>query len=240
MIENNRLFGAQHFFVYTMDTTKFPLHVTTTHVLQYYIKLGLVTIVPWPWPQALNLQHPVYNGQVLAFTDCLYRNLWSSSHITHLDLDEVMVARKSGTWQGLVNNYNSKTLCAIVLRNVFFFTIRENDNTFSDDPDVNSDKYQILSLLKTLRNRKIWGFTRRSKYIAMTKSLIIQSVHKPTCIQGTNTVYPPTDAALLHHYRQQNIFEAGKDAPVADREMHKYNITIKKRFIRACRAVGIA
>lgn len=77
-IEYHSLIGVDHFFLYNNNSTDNYLEV-----LDEYIKIGLVTLVEWPYKQA----------QIEAYKD-FYDHYWSESQwVSFLDIDEFFVPK---------------------------------------------------------------------------------------------------------------------------------------------------
>ena len=100
MLEANQIFGAQHFVIYNYSCGS-----NIGHYLRQYMQEGLADIIPWSLPLQPHTNTTIdlyYYGQLAAYTDCVYRNLYRSRYVIFLDLDEILVPRSVGSWFGLL------------------------------------------------------------------------------------------------------------------------------------------
>ena len=79
-IEFNRIVGVEHFYMYNNNSTDDYLHV-----LEDYIKHGIVTLVDWPYEQ----------GQISAYKECIKKYSDETEWIAFIDIDEFIVPNET-------------------------------------------------------------------------------------------------------------------------------------------------
>ena len=228
-IEVNRMFGVDHFVFYNLT-----MGANVNRYLRYYMSTGTVEVIQWHLPRgnATDSYGGVhYFAQVTAYQDCLLRSLQQAIYISFTDLDELIVPRVPGNWSNLMKRYQHELTnkCSLLIRNAFFRI------DWSSDPDLEKNTsvktYKINTLLKTLREFKIWKSGSRSKYIAKVSHLVQPGIHFPLICRkkiGRWFTAETTDA-LLHHYRSWEDASVHDDA-VRDTFMVKYAGTIVQRI----------
>lgn len=106
-LEMFKLLGAQHVAIY-----KSSCNADTQKVLDYYVKAGLVEIIPWPitqyikvsrgWQPTVSPGDLHYFGQIAALNDCVYRFMYKTQYVVLQDLDEVIVPVTVDSWTELL------------------------------------------------------------------------------------------------------------------------------------------
>lgn len=196
-IELNKILGVEKFIAYVTDVTKHAMNV-----LNYYVLKGVVTVLPWRLPHTLSdmsLKLVHYNGQIAALNDCLYRSKGKSKYITSIDLDELIIPQMDThvTWSDLMS---SLPISDVYIFQCSFFTKRKKcgvNNKCRDSLIIDSNVY---------RDNIVLTPPRRSKYIALTSSLITMGIHKVANLSDNSCRFVvPMRLALLHHYRQKRI-----------------------------------
>lgn len=115
-IELNRIFGAEHFFIYNVSMSQ-----NVDRVLRSYQDVdSFVTIVQWP----IEGIKTWYFGQVTAISDCIYRNRNISRFVIVTDADEVIVPAMHNNWWDMLHDVASN----VSLRDTDF----ENKDKFSN------------------------------------------------------------------------------------------------------------
>ena len=228
-IEVNRMFGVDYFVFYNLS-----MGVNVDRYLRYYMSTGTVEVIQWHLPcgNATDSYGGVhYFAQVTAYQDCLLRSLRRATYISFTDLDELIVPRVPGNWPNLMKRYQHELAnkCSLLIRNAFFRI------DWSSDPEVEKytsvRTYKINTLLKTLREFKIWNSGSRSKYIAKVSHLVQPGIHFPLiCRKNVARWFTAeTTDALLHHYRSWEDASVHDDA-VRDTFMVKHVGTIVERI----------
>ena len=237
------MFGAGHFVFYNYSTG--PLVRT---FLDSYSREGLVTVVPWPLPVAVDVWPPVkdvdpaihYFGQLAALNDCLYRCLGRSRLAVFTDLDEILVPRAHGDWISMLNNVSGGLHPAAafpgeyLVRSSFFRTDWPSDDEGVPRPAVD---LHLLTLTKTRRETTINPWSERSKYAVWTKAVQSVGVHDVLeMMPGAQTVLIDHPVALVHHYRTWIDTDFDANPPVVDRSMRRFTDEIVAR-VRSRNAV---
>ena len=78
-IEYHKLVGVEHFYLYNNMSQDDYIDI-----LDYYVKLGIVSIIDWPYVQA----------QISAYKDCIEKYRSESQWIGFIDIDEFIVPIK--------------------------------------------------------------------------------------------------------------------------------------------------
>ncbi|XP_045181783.2 beta-1,4-galactosyltransferase galt-1-like [Mercenaria mercenaria] len=199
-IELNKILGAEKFIVYNYSS-----NVNVQHVLDFYSKKGITTIIQWQLPKERESNSveskPVgvhYFGQVAALNDCLFRNKYNSEFIVNLDLDEFIIphAENVTSWIEILETLKHDAP-SYIFRNTFFK--KEWDNAEIEIPNKTlADKYHLVTLQKVQHEKKIYTTGQRSKYLVRTSQVSRIMIHTAS---GVYNMPVPTDVALLHHYR---------------------------------------
>ena len=238
-IELDRMLGADRFYVYNHSTGS---HLT--EVLSGYNADGsdLVRVVPWRVPVKVYAKPPNtcvdlhYYGQVPALQDCLYRNMFKSRYVVFADFDEVIVPRRfeHRDWMTMIEALaatagRAKKIGGFVFKNTFFRTDWPNDTRVAADVRVASRR--ITSLLTTQRERKIYPWKWRSKFIVRPELVVAVGIHEVAKVidDDVGVLDVDEDDGLLHHYRDREGDPPMKN--VTDRHMHRYYEEIIWRLV---------
>ncbi|XP_026225108.1 uncharacterized protein LOC113168266 isoform X2 [Anabas testudineus] len=84
----------------------------TQNILDYYIKKGLVEVIPWSWSKYLKVSQGFmpfkdpgdlhYYGQIPALNDCVYRYMYQSRYVALHDIDELILPQSVSSWLELL------------------------------------------------------------------------------------------------------------------------------------------
>ncbi|CAJ0592046.1 unnamed protein product [Cylicocyclus nassatus] len=88
-MELNRILGVDHVVVYINETEAFT-HLS--EAIAFYKKSNFLEVIHLPIP--LRDDQIWYHGQLVAVTDCLYRNMGVSRFVAFQDLDEFLIPQK--------------------------------------------------------------------------------------------------------------------------------------------------
>lgn len=129
-IETNRLLGVDIIDMYIDKLSK-----ETAAVLQNYRDRGLVRLYSVP---IRNKEYKTLwqrrRDHVITYNDCLYRNIMETEFIIPLDVDEIILPKKSGNLAQLIINlsenygWDETQYSAMMIRNVFFFDFLQGVN----------------------------------------------------------------------------------------------------------------
>ena len=235
-IELNRMFGAQRFLFYNYSTGS-----DVDRYIRSYVKEGLAEVIQWnppvkvdQWPPIKTKPEVHYFAQLAALNDCLYRNMYKSRYLVFSDLDEIIVPKAHHTWKELLarlhKDYKQKRFSKFAAFNfqcVFFRTDWPDDGNVTSLPAAR--KYGLLSLLKTKRERDVFPWGMRSKFILDPLKVAVVGIHNVWRFIANrymeNNVQ--ADMGLVHHYR---YWAEPADGPwVVDDSLHKYTDVILSR-----------
>ena len=234
MIETNRLLGARRLVFYN--------HSTGSDLDQYlrsYVKDGVVDVIQWripvrvdTWPRT-EVVDIHYFGQLAALNDCLYRNMYKSRFLVFSDLDELIVPKVHANWKGVLGSVQEQQRMrkfnkfgAFLFQCVFFRTDWPSDPNATAIPDAN--QYNILTLLKTKREKDIFPWGMRSKYIADPLKVEMVGIHNIWKFVANRYMEfnVPASLGLLHHYR---FWEESSNEWTVDKTLHKFTDIIISR-----------
>ncbi|KAK3086514.1 hypothetical protein FSP39_019480 [Pinctada imbricata] len=201
MVELNRILGADRIVFYN--------HTTNTNVesvLEHYKKLGIVDVHQWnlpmgvdTWPRRNPNVEVHYFAQISALNDCLNRERYKSDFLVYQDLDEFIIPRKVKNWTELFSKLPGGK-SSYMFRNTFFRKDFKEDANFTLQSIAT--KYKLVTLLKQVREAKIFTRKHRSKYIINPRKIEILGIHSATRFRiGGGEYFVDPSEALLHHYR---------------------------------------
>ena len=244
-MELNQIFGADHFIVYnSLDNSSIPnygrfhsssgvsgLHSAPIQAyLDYYTQKRLASVHSWKLPEEVHGKVH-YFGQMAALNDCLYKNRYSSKYIVCSDIDEIIVPQKTNSWTELlweVTPKNANTIGSYSFQNVFFKANGYSDNAYAHNPIAK--EYNILSLLKTQREKEAYNHRNRSKLIVMPERVSVAGIHYVHEFID-NFYYEKNitnSQAMLYHYRHHSPSRDAKT--IHDRHMHQLAEQIVNRI----------
>ena len=218
MVETNRILGANRFVFYNHSSSS-----VIQSYLKQYVNDGTAEVISWDLPVARHSTVDIYyHGQLAAYSDCLYRSLYGTRYIVFLDLDEVIVPRKSSNWADVLRHAATKDalpVCAFSFRNAFFRTEWPSDDRVVKNATI--CEFRINSLLKSKREKTIYPHLQRSKCIYDVRYLEIPGIHQPwKCLEKSLSYHVTPREGLLHHYRSWQEPDVKKW--VLDRTLHRY------------------
>ena len=184
-IELTRLLGTTHFIFYA-----FQIDNSIADVLNYYIKRGIATVIPWDVP--VRSKQIWYNGQLVAINDCLYRNMGKFEYIAFNDIDEFMVPHKFRDWIGMVKSVptnKTKGMSGFTFQSAFF------------DQALRESEDEVYNL-ESVRRTNIFSRVRTKSMVKPERifELGIHHISKPIEEEYSPVRMDP-QTAFLHHYR---------------------------------------
>ena len=119
-IELSQLLGADHFYMYN-----FSIPMEVSQILDYYRKIGLVSVLPFAFPVGVRNTDVWYHGQLLANNDCLYRSMPHYDLVAFNDLDEFIVPRGgegdiARSWREAFSSLLIDDKCGFSFQSAFF------------------------------------------------------------------------------------------------------------------------
>ena len=234
-IEVDRVFGSNRFIFYNHSSGP-----DLGRYLRSYIDDGIVDVVQWrlpvhvdTWPPSAQEVDVHYFGQLAALNDCLYRSMFHSQMVVFTDMDEFIVPKRHKDWRDMVAFLHHKgqgTAATYVFQNAFFRTEWGDDTgSLSSSERDAMNSYRIMSLSKTKRERYIYPWGMRSKFICDPLKVEMVGVHNIWRFVNDSftELDVPADIGLLHHYRSWN--KPQEENSVLDRSMHTYHDVIISR-----------
>lgn len=133
-------------------------------VLEYYSAQGIASVRDAPRPLAASLWQR-RRDHLLAYNDCLYRNLRISKYIVPLDIDEMIVPRNVRTWSQLLEDLQplekeAPGAASLAVSNAFFF----------DSFNVDYTTTEITNKMKRSFPESKYNLKERRKYGEQNKS----------------------------------------------------------------------
>uniref|UniRef100_A0A1I8GPH4 Glycosyltransferase family 92 protein n=1 Tax=Macrostomum lignano TaxID=282301 RepID=A0A1I8GPH4_9PLAT len=235
-LELNRLFGADHFFVYKHSTSR-----RVTELLSNKHFASDVTVLPFQPPLKVDVdpQPPgyvvelKYFGQCAMLQDCLMRAAAQYEFAVFTDMDEVIVPRgeRFRSWRDLTRAFMSDgSIGGLAFKNAFFRLEWASDPEVSRNATITGLK--LSALLKLRREAEIYSPISRSKMIAQPHHVRILGVHNVwRYFNGRSTEYVKFETAGLHHYRSWGRGLEKKS--VRDPAMLLYKEQLIARVLRA-------
>ena len=230
MIETNRFFGAERFMFYNLASRR-----NTLNLLKYYQNRDVVDIVNFTLPinsktnKTINIH---YHGQLVSLLDCVYRNIYKSNFVTHLDVDEVIMPHHAelNSLSKIANYFigkNNKT-CSCIFHVAFYSSKR----TVPSPLNLAEIGRHVMFLNRTLREGDIWDIPRRSKSIVDASKVIMPGIHFVRRCEGTKSdaVEVAPSIGILHHYRDANARYANRNKRVEDTFSRKFISDVTERI----------
>jgi hypothetical protein len=192
-IEMNRIFGADHFYLY--DYTAGEINPMLKSVWNYYSRndsqgKSIVSIMKWIHPPSYEDSDVYYHLQLLNIQHCLHRAMLESKYTIFHDLDELFVPVKTSSWSEFVQQigfHGNDDRCSICFPMVYF--------RHEQSRNGNNKSHYFTDVLSTVHNRDI------GKCITRTAYVYEMAVHgSGACIEGYKAAAMTGDIALIHHY----------------------------------------
>ena len=225
-IELSRLLGADHVTFYDYE-----LSSSTLALLEYYSSIERVTLLPWKLSAHIDLL-VWYHAQLVAVSDCLYRNMALSRYVVFMDLDEYIVPYEFTSWHDMAQALGTNATCAFQVNSVFV------------DPYFQDRVSEPANSLRTLTNTWRTHVTSRvrTKCIVAPQLVFEAGIHhvsKPVLARyETRRVDYPQ--ALLHHHRlclsnfNMNCVDMVRD----DVLPRRYTSVLQQRYARKLQQFG--
>ncbi|ELT90068.1 hypothetical protein CAPTEDRAFT_184854 [Capitella teleta] len=209
----NRVFGGDHFVMYTLPSTE-EIHT----YLQPLVDTGLLEIHSWDLDIASG-DTEENHSQKAAINECMYRYMYSSNRIVMLDFDEFPTPHSEENWHDVIANSPCANKSAAYFRNAFFPRQAFSDNSHSD--------LHLTSLLQTRRANETYRCPLRSKLVINPRHVLICVVHHVSKFVGNfasrRECCMPEEQGFLHHYRfwpyKEDPITKESDGVITDRRM---------------------
>ncbi|ELU02347.1 hypothetical protein CAPTEDRAFT_222031 [Capitella teleta] len=217
----NRVFGGEHFVIYTLPSTD-----EIRKYLQPLVASGLLEIHLFDMVLPANETTENHN-QKAVINECVYRHMYTSKRLVMIDFDEFPTPHSKDNWQDLINTSPCAKESAVYFKNRFFPMQLTGKNVSHSD-------ILVTALEKNLQTKESFQCPVRSKVIINPRHVHMCTVHSVhTYISGvtrTGTCCMPEDLGHLHHYREWGKFTQKKtteaDGLVTDHRMWHFESKI--------------
>ncbi|ELU09756.1 hypothetical protein CAPTEDRAFT_216712 [Capitella teleta] len=110
----NRVFGGEHFVIYTLPSTD-----EIRKYLQPLVASGLLEIHLFDMVVPAKEKNE-YHNQKVAINECMYRHMYTSKRLVMIDFDEFPTPHSKDNWQDLINTSPCAKESTVYFRNRFF------------------------------------------------------------------------------------------------------------------------
>ncbi|ODM97098.1 hypothetical protein Ocin01_09579 [Orchesella cincta] len=174
-----------------------------------------IEVLPWSLP-FVSQKEIRTEGLFAALNDCVYRHRGASKYLVLVDLDEMIVPRRTHNYSMFIEQLdtlsNKKKIGAYSLQNAFFYLQWPNDQSvfkIEGNPLAEQVSKHLTMLRKTRRRSRLHPHKQRSKYICDPEKVIEAGNHFVwEMATGYFTLSVPPHLGTLHHYR---VCEFGGD-----------------------------
>ncbi|XP_053552186.1 glycosyltransferase family 92 protein F13G3.3-like [Bombina bombina] len=227
-IEMYKLLGAQRVMIYLHSCSP-----QMEEVLKYYIKEGVVEVVPWPidrylkpsksWLYPNDDTHIGYYGQVTTLNDCIYRNMYRSKFVLLNDIDEIILPFKHDNWDSMMESLEKQhpEVGIFLFENHIFPITVTTDGHFSDISNwINVPGINIMQHVHREPDRP--DFFNAKKMIVNPRKVIQTSVHSALKSYGHSKEIS-TETALVYHCRGPLQAKLPKESLIEDKTIWRYS-----------------
>ncbi|MEE6505016.1 hypothetical protein FKM82_005417 [Ascaphus truei] len=227
-IEMYKLLGAQRVTIYRNSCSP-----EMEEALQYYIKEGVVEVIPWPiqrylrpseaWHHSKDNKDIGYYGQITTLNDCIYRNMYRSKFVLLNDLDEIILPFQHNNWENLMESLQKQNPGV----GIFLF-----ENHIFPQTEVTNGKFANISSWKEVPGFNILqhihrepdrtNFYNARKMILNPRKVIQTSVHSVLKHYG-RTKKVPLETALVYHCRGPRQAELPKSSLIEDKTIWRFS-----------------
>ncbi|MEE6505014.1 hypothetical protein FKM82_005416 [Ascaphus truei] len=227
-IEMYKLLGAQRVTIYRNSCSP-----EMEEALQYYIKEGVVEVIPWPiqrylrpakaWHHSKDNKDIGYYGQITTLNDCIYRNMYRSKFVLLNDLDEIILPFQHNNWENLMESLQKQNpgVDVFLFENHIFPQTKVTNGNFSN---ISSWKevpgFNILQHIHREPDRP--NVFNARKMILNPRKVIQTSVHSVLKHYGS-TKKVPLETALVYHCRVPRQAELPKSSLIEDKTIWRYS-----------------
>lgn len=204
-MEMFKLLGVQRVAIY-----KSSCDSDTQKVLDYYVKMGFVELIPWTvedyikvsmgWQKDKSPGELHYHGQVPALNDCVHRYMYQSHYVALQDLDELILPLNVRTWTELLLELEKMHGTEVGFEfenNVFPFTAKAQMNY--EQKSWNS--IEGTNVLKYVDRIPVNPYVFNNIKVIVNPRLVLEAtVHGLLkTVNGHSTVRVNHDIARLYH-----------------------------------------
>ncbi|XP_053551563.1 uncharacterized protein LOC128642792 [Bombina bombina] len=230
-IEMYKLLGAQRVMIYLHSCSP-----QMEEVLKYYIKEGVVEVVPWPidrylkpsksWLYPNDDTHIGYYGQVTTLNDCIYRNMYRSKFVLLNDIDEIILPFKHDNWDIMMESLEKQhpEVGIFLFENHIFPITVTTDGHFSDISNwINVPGINIMQHVHREPDRP--DFFNAKKMIVNPRKVIQTSVHSALKSYGPSENVS-NKTALVYHCRGPLQAALARESLIEDKTIWRYNVSL--------------
>lgn len=236
--ELNQLLGIEHFIVYNFSCTD----PTANRLLRHYMKKGVVEVINWKPPIAIdrvgwppNRHLLLYYGQVVAENDCMYRLMHRYRWAQFADIDEFLVPKKEPTLTGLMESVAGHKADTYIFRPFLFIQQYENYSATFEEfkrpilyTQLYTKRHPGLSRMKH-NYKQIVELGRRGETMFVHNLYRFGKQHR---LVLSNRFFFDTKIAALHHYRFIKLTAHENVPPIRDETMTRYKKPLLARLRR--------
>ena len=221
-IELMKILGVSKVFFYKYNISK-----SVENLLNYYSKQGSVYIYNWELPANITNNAIWYNGQLLTIQHCLYDNMAKFQFLMFVDLDEVLIPKKTLNLLSMLHNVVKETGISLDKISAFSFQSAFFDTRQLPDPSQKIPLFQHLQRSK--QTSKV-----RTKLIVQTNQIFELGIHHLSrpIRDNVTVVHVDQSVALVHHYRRCDVsfdHDMRCHPTVRDESMLRYSELLEKR-----------
>ncbi|XP_070614795.1 uncharacterized protein [Erythrolamprus reginae] len=232
-MELYRLLGVQKVTIYKNSCSSLM-----EKVLNYYISLGIVEIIPWPidsylnvsthWHYSMEMKDFGYYGQLAALNDCVYYNMFKSKYLVLIDPDEFILPVKDGDWKSLMERLQKKHPGV----GIFLFENQVFRRTVFSKTPFNFLSWATVPGINVFEHihkepRDVYSFNNVKMILEPTR-VIQTSVHSVLKQEG-DAIQVPNDLAFNFHCRIPEHTNVPNSALIRDPIFWRYNKTLIPR-----------
>ncbi|XP_036381853.1 glycosyltransferase family 92 protein [Megalops cyprinoides] len=226
-VEVYRLLGIQKVVIY--NTSCGP---DLEKVLNFYMKEGILEVVPWPINRFLNpssgwnfQQHKGdlhYYGQLTTLNECIYRNMYKSRYVLLNDIDEIIAPYQHANLPLLLESlqHNHPHVGVFVIENhIFPKTLFDQSGQFNRTEWKQVPGINILEHIYREPDRK--NVYNPTKMIISPRHVVQTSVHSVLKNYGETYRVPP-DVCRIVHVRVPLQGHLTKEQLFVDKKLWEY------------------
>ncbi|KAM9324225.1 glycosyltransferase family 92 protein F13G3.3-like [Gastrophryne carolinensis] len=227
-MEMYRILGAQRVMIYLNSCS--PL---MEKVMQYYVRQGMLEIVPWPierylrpanaWHYSLDPKDIGYYGQLPTLNDCIYRNMYRSQFVLLNDIDEIILPFHHQTWDSMMEDLQRENPSVGVFlfeNHIFPQTVSTKERFSGTSSWKDVPGFNILQYVHREPDR--WYVFNARKLIVDPRKMIQTSVHYP--LKNIGKVRKvPLKTALVYHCRGPLQHGLERSSMIEDKTIWKFS-----------------
>ncbi|VDL84069.1 unnamed protein product [Nippostrongylus brasiliensis] len=219
-IELNRILGVQHFVAYVGET---DIAKSLKKAASYYENLGILTLNRLEIP--VSPSRIWYHGQLIAITDCLYRNIGVSRFVAFHDLDEFMIPQNLTSTEGLAPVIDA--LQELFLDNVASICL-------TTQYMIPRHKGELRTLYNTVAAQRV--STKLSKCVVRPEMVFEQGIHHTSRVIQNHfkSIHGDPNVLRLYHFKQTTDYHKEDTTVVVN-----YGERLTRRYKEVVKKIGL-